>query len=237
MRPDGAQLASCISTCTYNLAVFIPCTERPSTTARQSRQMGASKTIPARILRQRLQTGSTLGSKQNSCCNSFGCLLLNANHCTRLFNLILWSTTQRATMSSKPIARRSIPCPLGTCPEDRWCPHALQAALAADGNGAPAVRATPIVAGKWAKAKSCFRIPLGLRYCSDSKRRSSCFGARCQSTSRMVCDVPVWLAVKVLSQSTRKCSNKGWRPVQGYWVPSGAPSLRSGGHIAWRGSE
>ena len=50
-------------------------------------------------------------------------------------------------MVSKPTSRRAIPYPLGTCREDQWCPHAVQAALAANGNGAPAVRATPNVAG------------------------------------------------------------------------------------------
>ena len=50
-------------------------------------------------------------------------------------------------MASNPTSRRAIPCPLGTCSEDQWCPHAVQAALAADSNGTPAVRATPIVAG------------------------------------------------------------------------------------------
>ena len=50
-------------------------------------------------------------------------------------------------MASKPIAKRSIPCPLGTFREDQWCPHAVQAALAADGNGAPAARVGSIIVG------------------------------------------------------------------------------------------
>ena len=67
MWPDGVQLAGWIRGCTYNLVVFIPCTERPSPTARQSRQTGVSKTVRARLLIQRLQTGYTLRSKPNNC--------------------------------------------------------------------------------------------------------------------------------------------------------------------------
>ena len=50
-------------------------------------------------------------------------------------------------MASKPIAKRTIPWPLGTCHEGQWCSHAVQAALAADGNGAPAVQVGSIVMG------------------------------------------------------------------------------------------
>ena len=50
-------------------------------------------------------------------------------------------------MASKPIAKRNIPCSLGTCHEDKWCPHALQAVLAADNNGAPAFQVGPIKVG------------------------------------------------------------------------------------------
>ena len=50
-------------------------------------------------------------------------------------------------MASNPTSRRAIARPLGTCHEDQWRPHAVQAALAADGNGAPAVWATLIVVG------------------------------------------------------------------------------------------
>ena len=46
-----------------------------------------------------------------------------------------------------PISKKTIPCPLGTCHEEKWCSHAVQAALAADGNEALAVWATPIVEG------------------------------------------------------------------------------------------
>ena len=50
-------------------------------------------------------------------------------------------------MALKPTLKMAIPCPLGICRKDQWCPHTVQAALAADGNGAPAVRATPILLG------------------------------------------------------------------------------------------
>ena len=65
-------------------------------------------------------------------------------------------------MASKPTSRRAIPCPLGTCHEDQWCPHAVQAALAADGNGAPAVRATPIVAGDDGDGEEWLPHPSGI---------------------------------------------------------------------------
>ena len=54
---------------------------------------------------------------------------------------------RQATMASKPIAKRTISYPLGTYHEDQWCPHAVQAALAADGNGAPTVRVGLIEVG------------------------------------------------------------------------------------------
>ena len=113
MWPDGAQLVGCIHTCTYSLVVFIPNTERPSPTARQSWQTGVRRAVLARLLRRRLQMGCTLRSKQNSCCISFGWLLLIVNYCIRPFNHILWSTDWRVTMASKPIVRRTIPAPWG----------------------------------------------------------------------------------------------------------------------------
>ena len=42
------------------------------------------------------------------------------------------------------LPRRWLP-DLGTYREDQWCPHAVQAALAAVGDGAPKVRTTLIV--------------------------------------------------------------------------------------------
>ena len=65
-------------------------------------------------------------------------------------------------MASKPTSRRAIPCPLGTCREDQWCPHAVQAALAADGNGAPEVRETPIVAGNDGDGEEWLAHPPGI---------------------------------------------------------------------------
>ena len=65
-------------------------------------------------------------------------------------------------MASKPTSRRALPCPLGTCRQDQWCPHAVQAALAADGNGAPAVRATPIEAGNDGDGEEWLAHPLGI---------------------------------------------------------------------------
>ena len=65
-------------------------------------------------------------------------------------------------MALKPTLRRAIPCPLGTYCEDQWCLHAVQAALAADGNGAPAVRATPIVAGDDSDGEEWLAHPPGI---------------------------------------------------------------------------
>ena len=47
----------------------------------------------------------------------------------------------------KPMAKSTIPYPLGTCHEDQRCPHAMQAVLVADNNGALAVRVGPIEVG------------------------------------------------------------------------------------------
>ena len=137
-------------------------TERPSPMARQSGQTGVRKSVPAGLLRQLLQTVCTLHSKQNNYYASFGCQLLIVNRCIRLFNRILQSTDQRATMELKPIARRTIPYPMGTCCKDQWCPHVMQTALATDGNGTPTVRATPIMGEATAMERSCSCIPLGL---------------------------------------------------------------------------
>ena len=65
-------------------------------------------------------------------------------------------------MASKPIAKWIIPCPLGTCHEDQWCPHAVQAALAADGNGAPAVRVGPIEVGSNGDGEELLAHPTGI---------------------------------------------------------------------------
>ena len=51
---------------------------------------------------------------------------------------------------------------MGTCHEDQWCPHAVQAALAADGNGAPAVWGTPIVAGNDGDGEEWLAHPPGI---------------------------------------------------------------------------
>ena len=50
-------------------------------------------------------------------------------------------------MASKPIVRRTIPCPFGIHCEDQWCPQPMQVALATDGNGEPAVQVGPIMVG------------------------------------------------------------------------------------------
>ena len=65
-------------------------------------------------------------------------------------------------MASKPIAKRNIPCPLGTFREDQWCPHAVQAALAADGNEAPAVRMGPIEVGSNGDGEELLAHPPGI---------------------------------------------------------------------------
>ena len=65
-------------------------------------------------------------------------------------------------MASKPIAKRTIHCPLGIYHEDQWCPHAVQAALAADGNGVPAVRVDPIEVGSNSDGEELHAHPPGI---------------------------------------------------------------------------
>ena len=65
-------------------------------------------------------------------------------------------------MASKPSARRTIPCPLETCHEDHWCSHAVEAALAADGNGVPVVRVGPIEVGSNGDGEELLTHPLGI---------------------------------------------------------------------------
>ena len=65
-------------------------------------------------------------------------------------------------MASNTTSRRAIPCPLGTYHENQWCPHAVQAVLAANGNGAPAVRVTPIVAGNDGDGEEWLAHPPGI---------------------------------------------------------------------------
>ena len=65
-------------------------------------------------------------------------------------------------MASKPIAKRTIACSLGTYCEDQWCPHAMQVALAADSNGALAVQVVPIVAGNDSDGEELLAHPLGI---------------------------------------------------------------------------
>ena len=65
-------------------------------------------------------------------------------------------------MASKPIAKRTIPCTLGTYHEYRWCPHAVQAAMAADGNGVLAVRVGPIEVGSNGDGEELLAHPSGI---------------------------------------------------------------------------
>ena len=65
-------------------------------------------------------------------------------------------------MASKPTTKRTIPFPLGTCHEDQWCPHIMQTALAADGNGAPAVRVGSIMVGNDGDGKELLAHPPGI---------------------------------------------------------------------------
>ena len=65
-------------------------------------------------------------------------------------------------MASKPIAKRSIPCPLGTYYKEQWCPHAVQAALTADNNGALTVRVALIVADNGNDDEGLLVHPLGI---------------------------------------------------------------------------
>ena len=65
-------------------------------------------------------------------------------------------------MALKLMAKRTIPCSLGTCHEDQWCPHVVQTALAANIKGALAVRTTPIVAGNVGEGEELLAHPSGI---------------------------------------------------------------------------
>ena len=65
-------------------------------------------------------------------------------------------------MASKPTARRTIPYPLETYHEGQWCPHAVQAALVADGNRAPVVRVGLIEVGSDGDSKELLTHPSGI---------------------------------------------------------------------------
>ena len=65
-------------------------------------------------------------------------------------------------MASKPIAKRTIFYPLGTCHEDQWCPHTVQATLIANSNGAPVVRVGPIEVGSNGDGEELLTHPLGI---------------------------------------------------------------------------
>ena len=67
-------------------------------------------------------------------------------------------------MAFKTIARRTIPYPLGTYYEDKWCPHPVQTALAADDNGALAVQATLIVVGSDSDGEELLAHPTELLF-------------------------------------------------------------------------
>ena len=65
-------------------------------------------------------------------------------------------------MALKPIEKSTIPCPLGTCHEDQWCPHAVRGALVADGNRAPAVPVGPIMVGNDGDGEELLAHPPGI---------------------------------------------------------------------------
>ena len=65
-------------------------------------------------------------------------------------------------MASKQVAKRTVPCPLGICHKDQWFPHAVQAALAADGNGAPVARVGPIEVGSNGDGEELLTHPPGI---------------------------------------------------------------------------
>ena len=64
-------------------------------------------------------------------------------------------------MALKPIVRRTIPCLLGTCYKDQWCPHTVKTTLATDGDGTPAVQATSIMVGSDSDGKELLGLPPG----------------------------------------------------------------------------
>ena len=62
-------------------------------------------------------------------------------------------------MALKPIAKRTIACPLGTCHEGQWCLDVVQVALATDGKEALPVKATPIVVGNMGEGEELLAHP------------------------------------------------------------------------------
>ena len=65
-------------------------------------------------------------------------------------------------MASRPIAKRTIPYPLGTCHEDQWCPHAVRAAPVADGNRTLPVWVGPILVGNDGDGEELLAHPPGI---------------------------------------------------------------------------
>ena len=131
-------------------------------------------------------------------------------------------------MESRPTSRRAIPCPLGNCRKDQWCPHAVQAALAADGNGAPAVRATPIVAGKDSDGEEWLAHPpgivlrrqmgegeLSLRREVPLKRQDGAYISS-QTGCQKYCHKVLETVVKKVTISTRVLGAR-WGTIPSYW--------------------
>ena len=137
-------------------------------------------------------------------------------------------------MATNAEAKKVVPCPLGICHEGRWCPHAGRAAMAAVGDGVPETRVAPITvedASEW----SVWPVdPPGIL----PRRRSVEEGPAlwCQGPSndtegtfKILSD---WKNVLLLC--TGDFSDKNQQPVRRYWVPDGAPSLRTGCTITLR---
>ena len=62
-------------------------------------------------------------------------------------------------MSSKPVAKRMVHGFLGTCCKDQRCPHAVQAALVANGDAASTVWMVPIVVNEVGGSEACLAHP------------------------------------------------------------------------------
>ena len=135
-------------------------------------------------------------------------------------------------MASKPTSRRAIPCPLGTCREDQWCPHAVQAALAADGNGAPAVRATPIMAGDDGDGEGWLAHPPGIALRRQTGEEELVLRREVPLKEQDGAYISSQTGCQKYCYNVLETAVKRWRSVRGYWVPARAPSLRAGRHLA-----
>ena len=70
--------------------------------------------------------------------------------------------------------------------EDQWCPHTVQVALAADGNGTPAAWTTLIVVRDAGESEEWLAHPPKIMLRQWNVEEEFTFSARCRLVTRMV---------------------------------------------------